>query len=103
MPCETYAPGVTICSSPYVRTAQHCPTEGRVRPMAGVFGLMYGSTLTCLGCGDTYDSDEPGFRRPRPFMRNWQAKRIRKARDMWRNAAPLKQEIERQHEEWRAA
>lgn len=89
--------GVIICRSPYGRAVAFCVTCDRKRPMAGTFGMYYGSSLICLGCGDSYDSEEGGGRRsPRPFRRNWKAERLASARRMWRNAPTLKQEMARQ-------
>ncbi len=98
-PCETHAAGVIICRLPYVRTARHCGTCGRVRPMAGTFGIWYGASLTCLGCGDHYDDEMYPHRSPRPFRRGWQADRISRARRMWAQANPLRLEVRRQIEE----
>lgn len=91
---------VIVCRSTYVRAVMFCVTCDRKRPMAGTFGLYYGSRLTCLGCGDSYDSEICGTshtaRDPRPFRRNWQAERLAAARRMWSNAPTLKQEEARQ-------
>lgn len=97
---EPASPAVVyICRTPSVRTARFCSTEGRVRPMSGTFGIWYGAYLTCLGCGDQY-ADETGRERlPRPFARGWKQRQIAHARAAWRNAAPLRQEIERQMRE----
>lgn len=100
MPCDQVAPGVIVCSLPYVRTSAWCVTCEQPRPMAGTYGYYYGSRLTCLVCGDAYDSDWCGtrheIREPRPFRRNWKRERISSALRMWRNAMPLRLEVERQ-------
>ena len=70
-----------------VRTARHCPTCNRVRPMAGYVAAWYGTTLTCIGCGDTWTDGE---QHPRPFQRGWRAKSIGRALEMWRGATPLR-------------
>ena len=101
----TQAGGAIVCRSPYVRTVAWCVTCKWPRPMAGTFGIWYGSSLTCLGCGDSYDSETSGSRHevrsPRPFARGWQERRIQAARKMWRNAPTLKAEVARQMAELR--
>lgn len=93
---------VIVCRSPYVRAVAYCVTCDRRRPMAGTFGMYYGSALICFGCGDSYDSETCGtahsIRDPRPFRRNWKAERLAAARRMWKDSPTLKQEMARQRE-----
>jgi hypothetical protein len=98
-PCQTFA-GAIICQQPYVRTARHCATCGRVRPMAGTYGHWYGASLTCLGCGDHYEDECWPQRSPRPFCRGWQTDAINEAHFMWTRANPLRMEMRRQDADW---
>lgn len=93
---------INVCGSPCIRTARHCPTCNRVRPMAGTYGTWYGWMLICIGCGDKFDSEDAGMSRrcERPFAPNWKAERIKSALRMWAKASPMKQEIARQDAEW---
>ncbi len=54
-----------------------CPTCERPRRMLGQFAEWYGTTWTCLGCGDRWMDGECG---ERPFARGWRQQSIRHAR-----------------------
>lgn len=54
-----------------------CPTCERDRRMLGQHQEWYGTTWTCLGCGDQWAD---GYRAERPFEPGWRQYRIRKAR-----------------------
>ena len=94
MPCEGVGSGVIVCRHPYVRTAMHCDTCGRVRPMAGTYGLMYGYGLTYIGCGERWYDEGRGFRPPK---RAWRIAAVRHALEIWPKAMPMRQEVDRQH------
>lgn len=64
----------------YVRTMHKCPECTRLRPFAGFYQEWYGTTWTCLGCGDSFAD---GQRLDRPFMRGWRQKAIASGRKQW--------------------
>jgi len=68
----------------YLRQVRHCPTCDRKRRFAGFDQFMYGPTMTCLGCGDTWTVD--GML-PRPFEPAWRKKAVRRAEDYWARGA----------------
>lgn len=55
-----------------------CPTCERPRRMLGSHAEWYGTTWTCVGCGDQWSDD--GYRHDRPFAPGWRQQRIRHAR-----------------------
>lgn len=54
-----------------------CPTCKTRRKMWGSFQEWYGTTWTCLTCGDEWADGE---RAERPFRRGWRAENIAAAR-----------------------
>jgi hypothetical protein len=68
-----YAPPV---ASRFVRL-NRCPTCDRDRRMLGEYWEWYGTTWTCLGCGDRWADDE---RLERPFCAGWRQMNVRRAR-----------------------
>lgn len=64
----------------YIRTMRKCPECDRLRPFAGFYQEWYGTTWTCLGCGDSFAD---GWRLDRPFMRGWRQKSVARGRRLW--------------------
>ena len=59
------------------RTNRHCPTCERRRWFLASHAIWYGTTLTCLGCGDTWTDGE---RHERPFAPAWRERSIAAAK-----------------------
>ena len=59
------------------RTLRHCPTCDLRRWMLVSEYVWYGADLTCLTCGDRWQSGE---RAPRPFRPRWRIEAVRRAR-----------------------
>lgn len=83
----TYFAGATVCTSPQGivrRRVMECPIcTTRKRFVETWGGAWYGSTLTCLGCGDQWQDGELGYR---PFQRGWREKSKARAREKWTTA-----------------
>lgn len=62
-----------------------CPTCASEQPMVGAAQEWYGTTWTCLGCGDRFADGE---RLERPFAPKWREKRIVEARALLARGAP---------------
>jgi hypothetical protein len=79
---------LVICrpSTVTYRAVRVCPACGERRRQVGDFAVWYGTTWTCLGCGDSYDYDEGIY--PRPFARGWREKAKARARRRWAEAMP---------------
>jgi hypothetical protein len=58
-------------------TVHRCPTCERPRRMLAQFQEWYGWTVTCAGCGDTW---QDGEMLERPFCPGWRRKSIEHAR-----------------------
>ena len=58
------------------RRIRFCPTEQAERRMVGASAAWYGTTWTCLGCGDRWQDGERGSR---PFARGWRQRSIEQA------------------------
>lgn len=89
-----------ICRPPSfpIRRVLACPTEGRRRRMAGRdHGPYYGPTITCCGCGDSWNCGEL---MPRPFKRAWRQAEIVKAKRAWDEAG---RHTVDEHKAWLAA
>jgi hypothetical protein len=73
---------IHICSpaSLYVRAIRTCPTCQHYGRWAGFEQVWYGTTWTCLNCGDSFTD---GYRIARPFARGWRTKSIRHGRTFW--------------------
>lgn len=99
MPCTTYG-NATVCTTgvrEIRRAVRHCPICQRRRRFVVVYGWSpyYSPTTTCLGCGDSWQEGELGYR---PFQRGWRDKAKAKAREQWANAFEQTRE---QREAWR--
>jgi hypothetical protein len=83
--CTTLG-GAVICRPPrlYRRIVRDCPVcKQRRRFVVWWGGMWYGETLTCLGCGDSWQDGERGYR---PFQRGWRQKAIAQAKATWAQA-----------------
>lgn len=69
-----------------VRRIMHCPTCQKRRRFSGFDQLWYGTTWTCLGCGDAWCGSE---RLPRPFRPRWRTEARRRAAEHWAVAVRL--------------
>jgi hypothetical protein len=58
-----------------------CPTCAKSRFMVRFFQEWYGSTLTCLKCGERWQSGEMC---PRPFYRAWRKDSVRQVKETYR-------------------
>ncbi|MBX6386834.1 MAG: hypothetical protein IRZ07_28300 [Microbispora sp.] len=76
---------IIVCAPPVYlhRRITHYPTCQRRRRFSGREQLWYGTTWTCLGCGDSWTDGE---RHPRPFRRGWRAEAVAAARRDWEQA-----------------
>jgi hypothetical protein len=63
-----------------LRRIAHCSTCGRRRRFAGLHEFWYGTTWTCLTCGERWCDGE---RMERPFRRGWRQESSRRARALW--------------------
>lgn len=61
----------------YFCALNRCPVCERDRRMLGAFAEWYGTTWTCLGCGDQWSDGE---RHERPFAPGWRRQAIEYAR-----------------------
>lgn len=62
------------------RRIAFCSTENKRRRFYTRSQAWYGTTWTCLSCGDSWQDGERGYR---PFMRGWRVKAIARARERW--------------------
>ena len=101
MPCIDYG-NATVCTSgvrEIRRMIRSCPVCERRRRFVIVVPVSpyYSHTMTCLGCGDSW---EDGERHERPFQRGWRQKAQTKARQQWTNAF---RQTPEQRAEWERA
>jgi hypothetical protein len=61
----------------YFAAVNACPTCERPRRMLGAHAEWYGTTWTCVGCGDRW---QDGERLERPFCQGWRRQNIEHAR-----------------------
>jgi len=74
-----------ICapSSVGVRLSRkYCPTCDKDRFFVIAHYEWYGSDLTCLRCGEQFDTEEG--QKPRPFCPGWRKQNIKSAKKLWR-------------------
>ena len=84
-----------ICAPPTFnyRTISFCPTCGCRRRMLVECAAWWGTTWTCLTCGDGWAEEG---RLPRPFARGWRGREVARAK-----AAPYTTKRKARAAEWR--
>lgn len=84
MTCTEYGDGLVMCRPPQGiirRHYRHCPTcDTRRRFVQRFGGAWYGSTITCVACGDSWGEEG---RMERPFKRGWRQEATADARRDW--------------------
>jgi hypothetical protein len=85
MPCQVISPGIIVCSPPAwtYRAILRCPVCKRRRRHVVTLGGYYGSTIGCLGCGDSWMDGELA---PRPWRRGWREESKARLRAKWASA-----------------
>ena len=63
-----------------------CPTCKKQRFFLIAHYECYGSDLTCLRCGEQFDTEEG--RKARPFCPGWRKQNIKSAKKLWRRHNP---------------